>query len=193
MVISRTGGTSLIADRSSPARLPGIAGVSAQLGMPTLVSLNSGMKRDTGSLSRIFPSSSSVRIATAVTGFDIDASRKMASVVIGFFDSRSMNPRASKCATLPRRATSVTAPEISFASMCRWTISPIRFRRSDERPTSSGLATDTAARGCSGSSPTMPVIRTRNAVSAVMAFMGADCRTRSEGCQRPASEILDIM
>jgi len=50
------------------------------------------MKRDTGSVSRTFPSSIIIITATAVIGFDIDASRKMPSFGIGFFDSRSSRP-----------------------------------------------------------------------------------------------------
>ena len=74
------------------------------------------MKRDTGSVSRTLPSSISIMIATPVTGFDIDAMRKMASLRIGVFDSRSITPCASKWATRPRRATSVTAPASCFES-----------------------------------------------------------------------------
>ena len=81
------------------------------------------MKRDTGSVSRSFPSSISIMIATPVTGFDIDAMRKMASLRIGVFESRSMTPCASKCAVRPRRATSVTAPASCPESRYRWTVS----------------------------------------------------------------------
>ena len=45
--------------------------------------LNSGMKRDTGSFSRTFPSSIIIITATAVIGFDIEASRKIPSFGIG--------------------------------------------------------------------------------------------------------------
>ena len=48
------------------------------------------MKRDTGSFRRILPSSTIIITATAVIGFDIEARRKIASLGIGFFDSRSM-------------------------------------------------------------------------------------------------------
>ena len=82
-------------------------------------------------------------IATPVMGFDIDARRNSPSFGIGFFASRSIMPRASKCAMRPRRATSVTAPATLFASMWRWTASPMRFSRSVERPTSSGFAAGT--------------------------------------------------
>ena len=50
------------------------------------------------------------KIATPVTGLDEEAMRKIASVVIGRFVSRSMRPCASKCATFPRRAMAVTPP-----------------------------------------------------------------------------------
>jgi hypothetical protein len=79
--------------------------------------LNSGMKRVTGSVRRTFPSSISIRIATPVTGFDIDAMRKIASLRIGVLCSRSMSPCASKCATRPLRETIVTAPVIWLESM----------------------------------------------------------------------------
>ena len=64
---------------------------------------------------------------------------------IGAFDSTSMSPCASKCATRPRRVTTVTAPGISLAAMYRCTTSLTRCRRSDERPTSSGRPLGTAA------------------------------------------------
>ena len=60
------------------------------------------MKRDTGSERRTFPSSTSIRMATPVTGLVIEAMRKMPSFRIGVFDSRSIIPCASKCATFPR-------------------------------------------------------------------------------------------
>jgi hypothetical protein len=75
------------------------------------------MNRETGSFSRTLPSSTSIMIATPVIGFDIDASRNSPSFGIGFFDSRSIMPRASKCAMRPLRATSVTAPATLPASM----------------------------------------------------------------------------
>ena len=49
-------------------------------------------------------------MATPVTGFDIDAMRKIASLRIGVLCSRSIEPAASKYATFPRRATMDTAP-----------------------------------------------------------------------------------
>ena len=79
--------------------------------------LNSGMNAETRSVSRTLPSSTIIITATAVMGLDIDASRKIESFSIGFFDSMSASPCASKCTILPRRATSVTAPDTSFASM----------------------------------------------------------------------------
>jgi len=44
---------------------------------------NSGMNFETGSDSRMSPLSTSIRIATAVIGFDDDAKPKIASVRIG--------------------------------------------------------------------------------------------------------------
>ena len=51
--------------------------------MPTSRFAYAGMKRDTGSLSLTLPSSASMRIATAATGFDIDAMRNIESGCIG--------------------------------------------------------------------------------------------------------------
>ena len=62
---------------------------------------------DTGSVMRSRPSSIIIMIATPVMGLVIDAMRKTASLVIGFFESMSVTPVASKCAILPCRATSV--------------------------------------------------------------------------------------
>ena len=117
MVIGLEAGTSVISGGGAPR--PVGAGVPSgpDFTTATLVSLNSGMKRDTGSVRRTLPSSTSIRMATPVTGLLIDAIRKMPSLRIGAFDSRSVIPCASKCATLPRRATTVTAPAISFEAM----------------------------------------------------------------------------
>ena len=89
---------------------------------------------------RSLPSSIIIMIATPVTGFVIDAMRNTASFVIGFFDSMSVTPVASKCAIRPCRATSVTPPEISPAAMWRFIISVMRASRSLDSPTSSGFA-----------------------------------------------------
>ena len=78
-------------------------------------------------------------MAAAVTGFEDDANRNRASFVIGFLDSRSINPCASKWIICPFRATMVTAPDISWASTWRITIWWILSTRSEESPTSSGL------------------------------------------------------
>ena len=65
---------------------------TARLGTATCKLLNSGMKRDTGSLRWIFPSSTSIIMATPVTGLVIEAMRKIASRLIGLPDSRSIRP-----------------------------------------------------------------------------------------------------
>jgi hypothetical protein len=54
------------------------------------------MNFEAGSVSRTFPSSTSIRIATPTTGLVIDMMRKMASFCIGFFVSRSISPWVSK-------------------------------------------------------------------------------------------------
>ena len=84
-------------------------------------------------------------MATAVTGFVIEAIGKMVSFRMGAFASMSMRPCASKWAMRPRRATTVTAPEICFVSMARWIIPPIRSRRFPDNPTSSGAPAGTCA------------------------------------------------
>jgi hypothetical protein len=83
----------------------------AAWGTATFNRWSSGMNRDTGSVSRIFPSSTSIRIETPTTGLVIDMMRKIASFCIGFLASMSIRPCASKWAMWPWRATSVTAPE----------------------------------------------------------------------------------
>ena len=92
------------------------------------------MKRETGSLSLTFPSSTSIRMATPVTGLVIDAIAKIVSFCIGWSASISIRPWASKWATRPRRATTVTAPEICFAAIARSTTWVIRSSRSDDIP-----------------------------------------------------------
>ena len=79
--------------------------------------LNSGMNFETGSLNTSLPSSINISTATAVSGFVIEAMRNNVSVRIALPDSISVVPCASKCTTLPLRATSVTAPAKSLASM----------------------------------------------------------------------------
>ena len=64
--------------------------------MATLMSLNSGMNLETGSVRRILPSSTIIMTAAPVTGLVMEAMRKMASLAIGFFDSMSIKPCASK-------------------------------------------------------------------------------------------------
>ena len=113
--------------------------------------LNSGMKRDTGSARRTLPSSTIISTAAAVIGLDVEARRKMPSFGIGFLDSTSIRPCASRWTILPRRATSVTAPDGDPASRCRFTASRTRASRSAENPASSGLPT-TSVDAPSGSS-----------------------------------------
>ena len=89
-------------------------------------------------------------IATPTTGLVIDAMRNMLAGVIGCFESRSMTPCDDSNATLPLRATTVTAPAISPAAIRRAIIWLMRCSRSDDNPTSSGFtpgddAVDTVA------------------------------------------------
>jgi len=76
----------------------------------------------------------------------MEKTRKLAPFCRGLFDSISIRPCASNQAICPLRATSVTAPEKSFAATWRWIESWIRERRSSDSPTDSGL-TVAAARG----------------------------------------------
>ena len=76
----------------------------------TFRSLKSGMYFETGSASRILPSSTSIMTATPVTGLVEEAMRKRASVVMGLPASASARPWAARWTTFPLRATSVTAP-----------------------------------------------------------------------------------
>src|SRR5580704_3574562 len=78
--------------------------------------------------------------ARLVIGLVMEQMRKMASVRMGLEFSRSAMPCALNHATFPCRMTSVTAPAIRLLSMLCWTSLPTRSRRSDERPTDSGLA-----------------------------------------------------
>src|SRR5215813_14149733 len=66
--------------------------------------------------------------------------RKIVSFVIGTLVAGSRTPTASKKAILPWRATRTTAPGMIFLSMSALSESVMRWRRSDERPTCSGLA-----------------------------------------------------
>src|ERR1700737_1433780 len=66
--------------------------------------------------------------------------RKIASFRISVFACGSSRPRLSKYAILPWRAISSTAPGISLAAILARNISVTRPSRSEERPTSSGLA-----------------------------------------------------
>ena len=79
-----------------------------------------------------------------MTGLVIEAMRNMLPAAIGCFVSRSITPWATWCATLPRRPTMLTAPASSPAPMRRSSILVIRCSRSDDRPTSSGLAVEFA-------------------------------------------------
>ncbi len=94
---------------------------------------------ETGSLRRIRPSSTSIIAATDVNGLVIEYRRKIASVVIGAFACGSRWPKASKYATLPRRATSATAPGYRPFAISPLTTSVTRASFWDDSPTSSGL------------------------------------------------------
>ena len=81
MVIGRRAGT-------TATRPPSLAS--------TVVLANGGMNCETGSVSEIRPSSTSIITPTLTTALVIEAIRKMVSVRIGAFFSRSALPAASK-------------------------------------------------------------------------------------------------
>ena len=88
-VMARVAGTSVYFGGAAPGVEPGS-------GTATFISLNSGMNRETGSVSRTLPSSTIIRTATAVTTFDMEASRNTESFIMGLWPSTSMRPCASK-------------------------------------------------------------------------------------------------
>ena len=91
-VTSRSAGT--VRPGNGPATVPDGAGATRPSVLSTTAEspCSSGMNFDAGSVSRTFPSSTSIRIATPTTGFVIDMIRKMASFCIGFFVSMSATP-----------------------------------------------------------------------------------------------------
>ena len=75
-------------------RFAGTMVTPVSLRTATLVEANAGMKRLTGSLMLIFPSSTSDRIATLVIAFVCEAMRKIVFGVIFRPASLSLHPRA---------------------------------------------------------------------------------------------------
>src|SRR5882672_951930 len=80
--------------------------------------------------------------ATEVIGLVIEYTRNSMSRRIASPASRSRKPIASWQATLPRRATSTTAPGMAPCSTSRASVSVSRLRRWGEKPSSSGLAAE---------------------------------------------------
>src|SRR4029077_3660476 len=74
-------------------------------------------------------------------GLVMEQMRRMESVRIGLPASRSLMPWARNQATWPWRMTGVTAPAMRLSPMSRWTVLPMRSRRSDDKPTVSGFTT----------------------------------------------------
>jgi len=87
-------------------------------GTATVVCLNAGRYFETGSVSRIRPSSSRIATATVVTAFDIDAMRRITSWRIGRFFSTSIFPYVSKCTSFPARVMTVAIPAMRPSSTC---------------------------------------------------------------------------
>ena len=101
-VIGRRAGT---VSSTAPSMLPN-----------TLRSASSGRKASTGSSSRSLPSSTSIKVAAAITGLVIEAMRKIVSRFIGG-PSKDCVPTASTW-TSPWRLTSATTPGMSPAATC---------------------------------------------------------------------------
>lgn len=87
MVMALLAGTTLTG-------LPGTAPLGGATA--TVVFWKAGRNLDTGSLKAIRPSSTSIMTATLVTALLMDAMRKIVSVRIGRFASRSASPVASR-------------------------------------------------------------------------------------------------
>ncbi len=78
--------------------------------------------------------------ATLVTALVCEATRKMASVGMAAPVAGSSRPKAWRWATLPARATSVTAPPSRPSSTYRCMTSESLARRAEDSPTISGRA-----------------------------------------------------
>ena len=76
------------------SRLAGTIDTPASLFIATVVLANDGMKRLTGSVNPIVPSSTRVSTATLVIAFDCEAMRKIVSVVMRRPASLSLHPTA---------------------------------------------------------------------------------------------------
>ena len=90
--------------------------ISAGLPEGVLRPANSGRYLETGSSTLSLPSSWSIRIATPVTGFVMDAIQNRVSGCIGLRPSMSASPVAPRCRIPSLLATRVTAPATSCAS-----------------------------------------------------------------------------
>ena len=77
---------------------------------------SSGAWRAMGSSSAKRPSSYSIKAATVVSGFVIDAIRKIVSRSTGRFVTKSREPTLAVCTTRPSRHTRVAAPARAPAS-----------------------------------------------------------------------------
>ena len=107
---------------------------------PTFWLANSGMNLATGSLSRKWPSSSSIMMPTETIGLVIEKMRKMVSCAIGAAAAGLCLPSASNQPIWPRRATITVAPGMVPLSISRLKASDIRCRPDGDSPSDSGLA-----------------------------------------------------
>src|SRR5215211_3659531 len=110
----------------------------------------------------------------------------MVSARMGVRRSASISPYVSKCTTLSRRATRLTAPGNFSSSMYRCTRRGTLRSRSDDMPTSSGAASTMRARS---SVRAMPLRLLQPGVVVVEPVVGAgfdalDVRARHQGRRR---------
>jgi hypothetical protein len=107
---------------------------------PTFWLENSGRYLATGSLSRKWPSSSSIMMPMETIGLVIEKMRNRVSCAIGAVPSGLCRPSASNQPIWPRRETIMVTPGVVPLSMSRWKASDMRCNRMDESPSDSGLA-----------------------------------------------------
>src|SRR6478672_9765100 len=107
---------------------------------PTFWFANSGMNLAIGSLSRKWPSSSSIMVPTETIGFVIEKMRKIELCAIAVEAAGFCLPSASNQPIWPRRATITVTPGMVPLSMSRLNASDIRCSRTEESPSASGFA-----------------------------------------------------
>ena len=97
------------------------------------------MNLATGSLSRKWPSSSSIMMPIETIGLVIEKMRNRVSCAIGAAAAGLCLPSASNQPIWPRRATITVAPGMLPLSISRLNASDIRCSRTDESPSDFGF------------------------------------------------------